>query len=56
MCGLMLRAFDKAHTAIHGSAQCRQKLETSPLRLTGLDRYKINWLWGMMTVTAEKPA
>lgn len=48
----ILRIVDRSHQRILGSRQCTTLLETSGFEITSLDRYKIDWLWGLMTVTA----
>ncbi len=55
LCSRILSVWDPAHDRIHGSREYRRIMEASPFELGDLDCYKINWLWGMMTVIGEKP-
>lgn len=53
---LWLRIFDRAHFRTYGREELRRMLERS--RFTGIriDRYKIDWLWGLMTAVAQNSA
>jgi ubiquinone/menaquinone biosynthesis C-methylase UbiE len=53
---LILRCFNRAHFRTHGRDECRRFLEDSKFQSIDIDRYKINWLWGLMTAKAQKPA
>ncbi|MDA2934370.1 methyltransferase domain-containing protein [Acidobacteria bacterium AH-259-D05] len=53
LCDFYLRLFDRAHFKMYGSRQCKSLLEQANFRVTVLERYKISWLWGLMTITAE---
>lgn len=50
-----LRRFNAAHYRSYTLAQCAEMLQKAGLYLELLDRYKIDWLWGLMTVVAVKP-
>jgi len=52
ICDLYLRAFNRAHFRTYGARECEALIATAGLRDIGVERYKISWLWGMMTVTA----
>ncbi len=54
LCDLWLRLFGRAHYRMYGSKACRQMLEASKFETVGVERYKINWLWGLMTAMARK--
>jgi len=54
VCDLWLRLFDPAHFRTYGREACRRMLEEAGFRIFELDRYKIDWLWGLMTAVAEK--
>lgn len=56
LCDRWLRWTDPAHARIYRADQCRQFLERSGLASITVSRYRINWLWGLMTATARKPA
>lgn len=49
-----LRRFNAAHYRAYTLAQCAQMLQTAGLRPMLQQRYKINWLWGLMTVVTVK--
>lgn len=50
----LLRRFNSAHHRAYTLAQCAQMLQAAGLRPTLQQRYKIDWLWGLMTVIAIK--
>jgi len=52
ICDLYLRAFNRAHFRTYGARECEALIAKAGFRHIGVERYKINWLWGMMTVTA----
>jgi len=56
LCSRWLRWFDPAHTGIFGSNECRELIESAGLTLVEIERYKISWLWGLMTATATNGA
>jgi len=47
-----LRLFNRAHFKTYGSKGCVSLLEKANFGNVNLERYKINWLWGMMTAQA----
>jgi ubiquinone/menaquinone biosynthesis C-methylase UbiE len=49
-----LRAFDRAHVGTLGQKRCRRLLDQAGFEVTQLDRYKIDWRWGLMTVISRK--
>ncbi len=51
-----LRMFNRAHFRTYGQQQCRAFLEQVGFTVTQLDRYKINWFWGLMTAVGRKRA
>jgi ubiquinone/menaquinone biosynthesis C-methylase UbiE len=51
---LWLRIFDRAHFRTYGRKQCRHLVEQAGFTAVRIDRYKINWLWGLMTAVAQK--
>lgn len=55
ICDRLLRLFSSAHYRIYGSTECRAFLEGAGFEEVGLERYKISWLWGLMTAIAHKP-
>lgn len=55
LCDVFLRWFDAGHYRTYRSDECRDLLLDAGFENVSADRYKINWLWGMMTVTAHRP-
>lgn len=55
-CDLYLRLFSRAHFKTYSLAACIRLLGENGFAMLQRDRYKISWLWGLMTVTAAKPA
>ena len=53
VCNLWLRLFNRAHFRTYGEKQCRQLLEQAGFTAVRIDRYKINWFWGIMTARAD---
>jgi ubiquinone/menaquinone biosynthesis C-methylase UbiE len=51
----LLRVVDPAHRRIYGVDGCRQLLDAAGLEIAGIDRYRISWLWGLMTAVARTP-
>jgi ubiquinone/menaquinone biosynthesis C-methylase UbiE len=56
VCDLYLRLFSRAHVKTYGERECVQLLKEAGYAVTEIDRYKINWLWGMMTARVTKDA
>jgi SAM-dependent methyltransferase len=56
LCDLWLQVFDRAHFRIYGQKQCRRFVEQAGFTGVRIERYKINWLWGLMTAVGQKPA
>jgi hypothetical protein len=52
---LLLRLFNRAHHRVYTQRRLGDMLRTSGFASVRCDRYKINWLWGMMTATASSP-
>lgn len=55
ICDRLLRWFSASHQHVYASAECRVLLEGAGFDVVELHRYKISWLWGLMTVIARKP-
>ena len=51
---LFLRLFNKAHFKTYEKKECYKLLVSAGFDGIKIDRYKINWFWGMMTATASK--
>lgn len=54
VCDWVLRWSNRAHFRTYGQDKCRRLLEDSEFQSIDIDRYKINWLWGLMTAKARK--
>jgi len=52
LCELWLRRVDPAHVRTYGSDDLRRMLSAAGFSVTALERYKISWLWGLMTALA----
>ncbi|MBA2410907.1 MAG: methyltransferase domain-containing protein [Gammaproteobacteria bacterium] len=56
LCDLYLRWFSRAHFKTYGARECARLLEENGHAHVDIERYKINWLWGLMTASATKDA
>jgi len=56
ICDWYLRTFNAAHYRTYRAEQCRSLLEEIGVVEVTVNKYKISWLWGMMTATARKRA
>jgi len=54
ICELFLLIFNEAHFKTYRKRECYNLLCSSGFNDIKIDRYRINWLWGMMTATAIK--
>lgn len=55
LCDLWLRLFDPAHFRTYGREECRDLVVRAGFADVGVDRYKITWLWGLMTAVGREP-
>jgi ubiquinone/menaquinone biosynthesis C-methylase UbiE len=55
VCNVYLRLMSKSHYKTYRQAECAALLKEAGHALAHIERYKINWLWGLMTAIAEKP-
>lgn len=55
ICDRMLRLFSPAHHRIYDSHMLEGYLEETGFESIKVEKYKINWPWGLMTATAMKP-
>ncbi len=55
ICDRLLRLFSSAHYRVYGSTEYRAFLEGAGFDGVVVERYKISWLWGLMTAIAHKP-
>lgn len=56
LCNLYLGFMSKAHYKTYRESECASLLKQAGHSQPKIERYKINWLWGLMTATAAKPA
>jgi ubiquinone/menaquinone biosynthesis C-methylase UbiE len=55
LCNLYLRLFSPAHFKMYSARECLRLLLDAGHRDVDVDRYKITWLWGLMTASATRP-
>lgn len=55
-CDLYLRLFSRVHFKTYRERECVQLLKEVGHAVVDIDRYRINWLWGMMTARVTKDA
>jgi ubiquinone/menaquinone biosynthesis C-methylase UbiE len=54
-CDLYLRLFSPAHFKIYRRQECMRLLREAGHGDAEVERYKISWLWGLMTARVTKP-
>ncbi len=54
ICDRALRVFSPAHHRIYDARGCRKLLQDAGFQSIDIERYKITWLWGLMTATAAR--
>ena len=54
VCDVFLRALSRAHFRTYGSKECHGLLVEAGFAGVNVERYRINWVWGLMTATATK--
>ena len=52
MCDLFLRLTNHAHFKMYGRGELERLIRSAGFHDVHIDRYKINWLWGLMTAQA----
>lgn len=55
LCNIYLRLASRAHYKTYREAECLALLAQAGYPQPRIERYKISWLWGLMTATAQKP-
>jgi ubiquinone/menaquinone biosynthesis C-methylase UbiE len=53
LCDFFLRIFDRAHFRTYGRRGCERLLRLTGFKNVQVERYKINWLWGLMTAKGQ---
>jgi ubiquinone/menaquinone biosynthesis C-methylase UbiE len=53
-CDLVLRLVNQAHFRAYRTSQYHEMLQASGFANIVIEKYKIDWFWGMMTATAAK--
>jgi ubiquinone/menaquinone biosynthesis C-methylase UbiE len=53
---VFLRLVDRAHFRTYGVSECHKILQDEGFANVLIEKYKIDWFWGMMTATATKEA
>jgi ubiquinone/menaquinone biosynthesis C-methylase UbiE len=56
VCSAYLRLMSKAHYKTYTQAECVALLRDAGHATASVERYKISWLWGLMTAVATKPS
>jgi len=51
VCGMYLRLVNRAHRRTYGTKKCVRLLKSAGFSNVRVARYKIDWLWGLMTAT-----
>jgi ubiquinone/menaquinone biosynthesis C-methylase UbiE len=54
VCNLYLRLTNRAFYKTYRQAECRELLHAAGYRDVIIERYKISWLWGLMTAVVKK--
>ncbi len=54
VCGLCLRLFSPAHFKVYRERECQSLLLETGHHDVDVERFKISWLWGLMTARATK--
>ncbi|MBE9065622.1 methyltransferase domain-containing protein [Leptolyngbya cf. ectocarpi LEGE 11479] len=52
ICDFFLRLFNRAHFRTYGASECQMILQEEGLQEVFIEKYKIDWHWGMMTAQA----
>ena len=55
LCDWYLRLFSPAHVRVYRERDCLRMLKETGHAAARVERYRISWLWGLMTATALKP-
>lgn len=50
----VLRVVNRAYHRIYGTRACTEMVTAAGYDLSDVTKYKIDWLWGLMTVAAQR--
>lgn len=56
ICDWYVRLFSRAHFRVYRESECLNLLKEAGHSTVSIERYKINWLWGLMTAKVSKDA
>jgi ubiquinone/menaquinone biosynthesis C-methylase UbiE len=56
ICDWYLRLFSPAHVKVYSERQCLRLIEGAGHPQASIERYRISWLWGLMTARVTKHA
>ena len=54
-CDAVLHVFDRHHLAAYSGQDLVRMMQESGFESVENERYRINWMWGMMTARARAP-
>ena len=54
ICNVYLRMTNRAYFKTYRQGECRKLLQGAGFASPNIERYKINWLWGLMTAVVTK--
>ena len=54
VCDLALNRFNRAHFHTYRASECASLLANAGLAEVSTETYRINWFWGLMTLTGRK--
>ncbi len=54
VCDLYLRLFNRAHFKTYGAKECGRLLREAGVAEVKVERFKISWLWGLMTASGRR--
>ncbi len=55
LCDRLLRRVSRAHRRVWGRDDCARLLHEAGFEAVEVERYRISWLWGLMTARALRP-
>ena len=55
LCDWYLRLFSPAHVKVYRERDCLRMLKETGHQDSRVERYRISWLWGLMTARATNP-